>query len=177
MSKVAPGPNNNTSDKPPPRPSRPSRNNKKSNDSRPPKIDTKDLGGNKSSDDEEKQKGQKKGKLSRKLSEQLKATKVAPDPKTPNSKDPPATPTPKGNAGTNDFLDEEGVALMATSKKNRKRTWKEFCFACISMCMELIKMATRRILRLSILFILLSQTIYLPAEFMLIDWLDQTRYY
>ena len=47
MSKVAPGPNNNTSDKPPPRPSRPSRNNKKSNDSRPPKIDTKDLGGNK----------------------------------------------------------------------------------------------------------------------------------
>jgi hypothetical protein len=175
MSKVAPGPNNNTSNKPPPRPSRPSRNNKKSNDSRPPKIDTKDLGGNKSSDDEEKQKGQKKGKLSRKLSEQLKATKVAPDPKTPNSKDPPATPTPKGNGGTNDFLDEEGVALMATSKKNRKRTWKEFCFACISMCMQLIKMATRRVLRLSILFILLSQTIYLPAEFMLIDWLDQEQ--
>ena len=93
MLKVAPGPNNGSVEKPPPRPSR---STSKKNESRPPQIDAKELG-NKSSDDEEKQVSknkQKKGKLSRKLSDQLKATKVAPDPKTPNSKDPPATPTP-----------------------------------------------------------------------------------
>ena len=169
MSKVAPGPTGDIEDKAPPRPARPSRKQStKQDEERPPNIDTKDLG-SKVSNDQEKRDAPTKGKLKRKLSDQLKATKVTPNPPDEEDKDPPPTPTSNNNSNTETFLENEGEELLKTNKINRKRSWKEFLLACCSMFGALFKSSVRRLVRFTALVVLLSQTVYLPGEFMLID--------
>ena len=175
MSKVAPGPTGDIEDKAPPRPARPSRKQStKQDEERPPNIDTKDLG-SKASNDQEKRDAPVKGELKRKLSDKLKAAKVTPNPPCEEDKDLPATPTSNNTSNTRTFLEIEGEELLKTNKINRKRNWKEFLLACCMMCGMLVKSSIRRLVRFTALVILLSQTVYLPGEFMLIDWLDQDQ--
>lgn len=70
---------------------------------------------------------------------------------------------------------QKNIEEPSVSTASRERSIAEYFLDCIKCAATLLMLGSRRILRILVVTILISQTIYLPVSFVLIDWFEQEQ--